>query len=121
MLEPIVAPAPKIAIQCQQYFTKPGTDKLTGIAHLPSKLLALLLEFAGSAAGGVSCGRSGLSDFQRHISVVCGLRRQHLRSGLFVQDSDITSWEDSFLVCSLISTTPPYDVLIMRYTGRNLG
>ncbi len=69
-LDPIVAPAPKIAINLsEEHSQKQLVEVLhTRITHLLPELLALLIEFARLARFCGGC--TTLADIERHVAIV---------------------------------------------------
>lgn len=110
MLEPIVAPAPKIARQTMvsNHEYAAVSRKRTGIAHLLAKLLAMLLKLAGFLLVRVFSGAT-LADFEGHISVT---RRSWRR--LVFYHAHIATREDTLQVGPLITTTPPCRSLLVK-------
>jgi hypothetical protein len=75
MLEPTVAPAPKIAkVAVSLNLPKknqPFAVTHTGIAQFLAKLLAPLLKLIRLGVIGLCTRRSTLADIQRHVSITC--------------------------------------------------
>lgn len=119
MLEPIVAPAPKMAkrvtqvsmIQSPSCWKELCGREQTRIAHLLAKFLAVLFELGRPSAG---C-RTTLANFEWEVSIGGGrLRRKDWRTWFLVEHTDITPREDTFQVCAFISATPPYVMLVPK-------
>ena len=81
----------------------------TGIAHLLAELLALLFKLAGFLLLRIFGGAT-LADFEGHISVT---RRRSWRRLVFYH-AHITTREDTLQVGPLITTTPPYGLLLVK-------
>lgn len=108
MLEPIVAPAPKIAATLVRSFQDKAVHlRHTCIAQFLAKLLAILLKLALLLRVVGGWCRPALADSQRHISIV-GRRRRRVDAALFISFLDIALWEDTLLSGTLVATTPPY-------------
>lgn len=82
--------------------------KRTGISHLLSKLLSMLLKLAGFPAIRRCSRRAGLADFERHVTVIRRLRSDWRSGRLLVNHSHIAPGEDALEVGTLVSTTPPW-------------
>lgn len=108
MLEPTVAPAPKIAATMVRSPRQHKTvyREHTCIAQFLAKLLAILLELALLLWIIGVRGRSALANGQRHISIV-GRRGRRLNASFVIDRGHIALWEDTLLACTLIATTPP--------------
>lgn len=108
MLEPTVAPAPKIAITMVSFLVKIElhTVEHTRIAQFLAKLLAILLKFALLLRLIGSWARPALANSQRHISVI-GRRRRRIDASLLLQRLDITLGEDTLRASTLVATAPP--------------
>lgn len=111
MLEPTVAPAPKIAIilvrsSRRELFLR---EIHTSITQLLAELLSTLLKLAllRRVMGGIR-GRSALADIQRHVPVVGARRGRNRCRSLLIDHIYVASGEDTFHTSSLIATTPPW-------------
>lgn len=108
MLDPIVAPAPKIAVfvvrsPCQD---KAAYRRHTCIAQFLAKLLAILLNLALLLRIISVRGRAALANSQGHISIVCR-RWRRVNAALLIDVLDIALWEDTLQSGTLVTTTPP--------------
>lgn len=108
ILEPIVAPAPKIAafLVSSSRQHKAVYLKHTCVAQFLAKLLAVLLKLALLLRIVGGWCRAALTNSQRHISIV-GRRRRGVDAALLISFLDIALWEDTLLSGTLIATTPP--------------
>lgn len=108
MLEPTVAPAPKIAAAMVRSHCENISiyRERTCIAQFLAKLLAILLKLALLLRIIGVWRRSALANSQRHISIV-GRRGRRVNAALVIDRSHIALWEDTLLARTLIATTPP--------------
>lgn len=109
MLEPTVAPAPKIAAAMVR---SPRQNKAiyrehTCIAQFLAKLLAVLLKLALLLGIIGVWRRSALANSQRHISIVGCRWGRRVNACLVIDRGHIALWEDTLLARTLITTTPP--------------
>lgn len=114
MLEPTVAPAPKIAVcrvRSSPFHHHKGLH--TSIAQLLAELLAALLKLALLSRVVRVRGRSTLADIQGHISVV-GLRR-HGSGSLLLNNVHVSPGEDTFHAGTLVATAPPYNRISFEF------
>lgn len=107
MLEPTVAPAPKIAIcRFRPSIFHHHRGLRTSIAQLLAELFTALLELALLSWLVRVRGRSTLADVQRHVSVVRS--RRHSSRSLLFNDIHIGPGENTLHASTLVATAPPY-------------
>lgn len=107
ILDPTVAPAPKIAIISLDSCDSSSFSRVhTSIAKLLAELLATLLKFAllSRITRGVR-GRSALADLEGYVPIVGGWRGIH--RALFANLIHIASGEDALHTGALVATAPP--------------